>query len=29
VRTFSIGFDVASHDETAYARQLAERYDTG
>jgi asparagine synthase (glutamine-hydrolysing) len=28
VRTFSIGFDVARFDETAYARQVAERYDT-
>ncbi len=28
VRTFSIGFDVTRFDETAYARQVAERYDT-
>src|SRR5215217_2120169 len=28
VRTFSIGFDVESYDETAYARQVAEQYGT-
>jgi asparagine synthase (glutamine-hydrolysing) len=28
VRTFSIGFDVERFDETAYARQVAARYDT-
>jgi asparagine synthase (glutamine-hydrolysing) len=28
VKTFSIGFDVAELDETAHARQVAERYDT-
>ena len=28
VKTFSIGFDVADYDETSYARQVAERYDT-
>jgi asparagine synthase (glutamine-hydrolysing) len=28
VRTFSIGFDVASYDETAHARQVARLYDT-
>jgi asparagine synthase (glutamine-hydrolysing) len=28
VRTFSIGFDVESYDETAYAREVALRYDT-
>ena len=28
VRTFSIGFDEASHDERRYARMVAERYGT-
>ena len=28
VRTFSIGFDEADFDELAYARQVAQRYDT-
>lgn len=28
VRTFSIGFDAASHDERRYARMVAERYGT-
>jgi asparagine synthase (glutamine-hydrolysing) len=28
IRTFSIGFDVAAHDETAYARLVAERFGT-
>ena len=28
VRTFSIGFDVAAHSETGYARLVAERYRT-
>ncbi len=28
IRTFSIGFDVASFDETHYARMVAERYAT-
>jgi asparagine synthase (glutamine-hydrolysing) len=28
VKTFSIGFDHADYDETAYARQVAQRYDT-
>ena len=28
VRTFSIGFDEATHDETDYAREIAERFDT-
>ncbi len=28
VKTFSIGFDVPGFDETPYARQVAERYDT-
>jgi asparagine synthase (glutamine-hydrolysing) len=28
VKTFSIGFDVEHYDETAFARQVAERYDT-
>jgi asparagine synthase (glutamine-hydrolysing) len=28
VRTFSIGFDVAAYDETAYAREVAQRYGT-
>jgi len=28
VRTFSIGFDVADFDETAYAREVARRYGT-
>jgi asparagine synthase (glutamine-hydrolysing) len=27
-RTFSIGFDVASHDETRFARDVAERFKT-
>jgi asparagine synthase (glutamine-hydrolysing) len=27
-KTFSIGFDVASYDETSYAREVAKRYDT-
>lgn len=26
ITAFTIGFDVASHDETAYARRVAERY---
>jgi asparagine synthase (glutamine-hydrolysing) len=28
VKTFSIGFDVASYDETRYAREVAELYET-
>lgn len=28
VKTCSIGFDVADHDETSYARQIAERFRT-
>jgi asparagine synthase (glutamine-hydrolysing) len=28
VKTFSIGFDVPTYDETAYAREVAELYDT-
>jgi asparagine synthase (glutamine-hydrolysing) len=28
VKTFSIGFDVASYDETAFAREVAELYST-
>src|SRR5215208_4593728 len=28
VKTFSIGFDVESYDETAYAREVAQLYDT-
>jgi asparagine synthase (glutamine-hydrolysing) len=28
VKTFTIGFDVESYDETAYAREIAELYDT-
>ncbi|MFL5828637.1 MAG: asparagine synthase (glutamine-hydrolyzing) [Solirubrobacteraceae bacterium] len=28
VKTFSIGFDVEGYDETAFAREVAQRYDT-